>query len=458
VANDTIVAIATAQGESAVALVRLSGPDALRIAARHFRGSRSPQTSPGHRILHGVFVAGDGTPIDEVLLSVFRAPRSYTGEDAAEISSHGGATIPRMILETLVAAGARPARPGEFTERAFRNGKLDLSQAEAVAALVKARSERAARAALATLGGELSRRIASFDDALVSLLAEVEARIDFPTDVLEELDGPALADRATAIAAPIRELLDRLPSARRRETGLRVALVGRPNVGKSSLLNAILGYDRAIVSESPGTTRDTVEESLWIDGAELRLTDTAGWRGSDEPVERLGVERSARAARDADLAVLVLDRSQTPREEDRAAAALVEGRPTLVAWNKADLGSGERPRSPLAAAAALAEVETVAVRPGGAQELIDALRGALPRLLAADTSEELPTASARQEALLRVAWEALDRAERALRHGDPHDLIAADLTEARMSFGEMVGRGVDDRLIEALFRQFCVGK
>ena len=194
-ADDTIVAPATAPGEAAVALVRLSGPRALQLAGRHFRGKRSPEATPSHRILHGRFVDGLGAPVDTVLLSVFRAPHSYTGEDVVEISSHGGAVVPGAILDALIGSGARPARPGEFTERAFRNGKLDLAQAEAVAGLVRARSDSAARAARATLGGALSRRVERLDAALVPLLAEVEARIDFPADTGEPLDGPALSAR-----------------------------------------------------------------------------------------------------------------------------------------------------------------------------------------------------------------------------------------------------------------------
>lgn len=470
-ANDTIVAPATAPGESAVAITRLSGPRALEIAAQHFAGRRSPETSPTHRILHGAFLDGARRPIDTVLLFVFRAPRSYTGEDVVEISSHGGAGIAPVILETLIAAGARPARPGEFTERAYRNGKLDLAQAEAVAAVVRARSERAARAARSALGGEVTRRIDSLDRALVPLLAEVEARIDFPGDVDEALDGGVLASRAAEVAAPIREWIAGMPAARRRDEGIRVALVGRPNVGKSSLLNALAGYDRAIVSEQPGTTRDTVEVSIWLDGLELRLTDTAGLRHAADPVEQLGFERAGRAAEACDLAVLVLDRSTGgPLPEDGPAIEAVRSRPAVVAWNKADLArNGSRARAFSAAAPAaappsppcpqvLAEVETVAVRPGGVDALRDALREAARAVAGLAAGEELPTTSARQEALLAEALDALSRAEAGLRGDQPFDLIAADLTDARRALGEVVGRGVDDALLAAVFSRFCIGK
>ena len=457
--NDTIVAPATAPGEAAVALTRLSGPRALALAARHFAGRRSPESSPSHRILHGTFLDGAGRAVDTVLLSVFRAPRSYTGEDVVEISSHGGLEVPRWIFDTLVAAGARPARPGEFTERAFRNGKLDLAQAEAVAALVRARSERSARAARAALGGELTRMISDLDRRLVPLLAEVESRIDFPAEVDEPVNGVELSARAATLSAEVEAWVGSLPAARRRDEGYTVAIVGRPNVGKSSLLNALAGHERAIVSERPGTTRDTIEVPLWLDGLLLRVTDTAGLRAAEDPVERLGLERAERAAAASDLAVLVLDRSSDAVEDgDGVAVAAVAERPVIVAWNKADLARGARARAPLAGARLLAEVETVAVRPGGAGALREALRDAARGLAGAAAGIEIPTTSARQEGLLREALEALARAERGLREDAPYDLVAVDLTDARRALGEVVGRGVDDALVAEIFARFCIGK
>lgn len=473
-ANDTIVALATAPGESAIAVTRLSGPDALAIAALRFRGRLSPVDSASHRILFGTFFASDGSAVDTVLLSVFRAPRSYTGEDVVEISSHGGGAVSNAVVAALVETGARPARPGEFTERAYRNGKLDLAQAESVAALIRARSDRALRAARGSLGGSLSRRIAALDCEIVSLLAEVEARIDFPNDVGETLDGAELARRCSGVAASVREWLDRLPGTRRVQEGLRAALVGRANVGKSSLLNALVGYDRAIVNSTPGTTRDTVEESIWIEGVELRIADTAGLRGGAEsieglgieraagvgPVEGLGVERAERAARECDLAVLVLDRSGGVGDADREAASWIGGRPVVVAWNKADLGSGggPRPRAPVLGDAVVAEVETVAVRPGGADSLLAALRASLPRVLGEHAGAEIATTSARQERLLAEAVGALERAEGGLREDQSYDLVAVDLADARRALGEIVGRGVDDVVTAAIFSRFCIGK
>ncbi|HSQ60619.1 MAG TPA: tRNA uridine-5-carboxymethylaminomethyl(34) synthesis GTPase MnmE [Acidobacteriota bacterium] len=491
--DDTIVAIATATGDAALAVTRLSGPDALAIAARHFRGKRSPIDSESHRILFGEFVASGGPALDTVLLSIFRAPHSYTGEDVVEISSHGGPAVPRAVLESLIASGARPARPGEFTERAYRNGKLDLAQAEAVAAVVRARSDRALRAAEATLGGELSRRVASLDADLVTVLAEVESRLDFPGDVREAADVRALAARCDAMAGVVRDWLDRLPSARRREEGWRVAIVGAPNVGKSSLLNALVGYDRAIVSEEPGTTRDTIEASIWLEGVELRLTDTAGVRDAADRVERLGVERAERAAEAADLAIVVLD-STRPDAGAAESARLVEGIPTIVAWNKSDLVGGDA--MPVGLPGALGRavvVKSVAVRAGGVAALVAAMRAAVAES-PVSSGDEIPTTSARQESLLRDALAALDRAGGLLRgvagavsvgaagavaspagaalagaspgpsgaglspEEIPYDLAAVDLTEARRALGEIVGRGVDDAVVAAIFQRFCIGK
>ncbi len=469
-ANETIVALATAPGESAIAVVRLSGPEAISLASRRFRGRTSPAGSPSHRVLFGSLLGSDDSPLDTVLLSVFRAPRSYTGEDVVEISCHGGFAIPRAILEELVRIGARPARPGEFTERAFRNGKLDLAQAESIASLVRARSERAVRAARSALGGSLSRRLAVVDADLVLLLAEVEARIDFPGDVGDSLDGAALGalgTRCGSIAASIRDWISHIPGSRRLQEGVRAALVGRPNVGKSSLLNALVGYERSIVDPFPGTTRDTVEESLWIDGLELRVVDTAGVREGAGSVERLGVERSARAASECDLAVLVLDRSDEIGADDLEVASLVRDRPVVVAWNKADLGcrGGEggvrpRPRAPVEVEALLAEVETVAIRPGGAEPLVDALRSAMPRVLGDHAGEDLAATSVRQEGLLVEALAAVERAEAGLRGAaEPsYDLIAVDLGDARRALGEIVGRAVDDEVVAAIFARFCIGK
>lgn len=463
-ADETIVAPATAPGEAAIAVVRLSGPSALAIAARHFRGKRSPEETPSHHILFGTFHDGAGRSVDTVLVSVFRAPHSYTGEDVAEISSHGGVAVPAAILESLVRSGARPARPGEFTERAFRNGKLDLAQAESVAALVRSRSDAAARAARAALDGGLSRRVAKMDAALITLLAEVEARIDFPADASERLDGRALAAQCREIAGDVRAWREALPGARRRDRGLAVVLAGPPNAGKSSLLNALAGYDRAIVDEAPGTTRDTVECSVWLDGVEVRLTDTAGIRSSADPIERLGMERASRALESSDLAVIVLDRSAPEASLDGVAPPSA---PVLVAWNKADLvrNSSSVARRPsgwegtsLAGARVLAEVETVAIEASGADPLRDALRDALPSVLGTFAGGEAPAAIARHEALLDEAEGALRRAETALLADDSYDVIAVDLTDARRALGEIVGRGVDREVVAAIFSRFCIGK
>jgi tRNA modification GTPase len=283
------------------------------------------------------------------------------------------------------------------------------------------------------------------------------------------MDGAALAARCGGIAASLREWTARIRGRALRD-GVRTALIGRPNVGKSSLLNALVGYERAIVAETPGTTRDTVEESIRVDGVEIRLTDTAGARRASDPVERLGVERSRAAADACDLAVLVMDRSMAVGEDDREAAALIAGRPTIVAWNKADLtGSGARSGARVTDALAsggvlleegtlVAEVDTVAVRPGGVEPLRDAIRDALPLVLGGHPGDEIAPTSARQEELLASALASITRAEEGLLADESYDLVASDLSDARRVLGEIVGRGVDDQVVAAIFSRFCIGK
>jgi tRNA modification GTPase len=285
----------------------------------------------------------------------------------------------------------------------------------------------------------------------------VVSRIDFPADVGEPVDGAGLGAACANVAREIDEILARLPGARRAQEGIRVTMVGRPNAGKSSLLNALVGYDRAIVTEHPGTTRDTLEDSIWLDGIELRLTDTAGVRAVDDPVERLGVDRAEGAVRACDLAVVVLDHSLPETESASHASelmALASGRPVIVAWNKADLK--REPRG--AVLEAIAEVETIAIRAGGAEPLRDALRSAVPFMLGAHAGEEIATTSARQDGLLTEARAALERAAAGFREDRSYDLIAVDLEDALRALAGLLGRGVDDQVLAAIFSRFCIGK
>ena len=350
---DTIAAIATPPGEGAVALLRVSGPEAVAIAARacHRPAGRTLAGTEARRAYRATVRDVDGATLDEVLVTRFVSPASYTGEDVVEISGHGGPLVARRILEAIVSAGARVAGPGEFTQRAFLNGKLDLTQAEAVMDLIRAHSDLALRAANEQLAGGLGRRIESLRENLLNLVAHIEAYIDFPDEDITPETGAALLARLDDARAQVAALLDTARPGRILREGLRTAIVGEPNVGKSSLLNALAGRDRAIVSALPGTTRDTIEEFVSVRGLALRLIDTAGLRESADPVEREGIERARRELAGADLVLQVVDASQPPESTAPLPAAADAEQVRFVVVNKIDLGmhqawreQGEVPR------------------------------------------------------------------------------------------------------------------
>ncbi len=336
--GDTIAAISTALGPGAVALVRLSGDGAIQIADSVFQGSRPLADCPTHTVHHGRIVDADGREVDEVLATVMRSPHTYTTEHVIEFGCHGGPVPARRVLAVCLQAGARQARRGEFTERAYMGGRLDLIQAEAVADIVTAETPRGLEMALGQLEGGLSGLIAELRSTLLSLRGETEAAIDFPEDVDALAARQALALLGQSARDQVEALLENCAVGAAVRDGVSIALVGKPNVGKSSLMNALLMRDRSIVTAAPGTTRDAIEESLHIDGIPMRLVDTAGWRETEDEAERAGVERARAAARGAVLSVLVVDSSAQPDEEDAAIAVALDPRATVVVANKVDLG------------------------------------------------------------------------------------------------------------------------
>lgn len=456
VLDDTIAAISTPLGEGGLAVIRISGKEACRVADGCFRPagqvSRRPSEAASHTVQYGHVVA-EGRVVDEVLLGVFRAPRTYTREDTVEVSCHGGLLAARQVLEAVLAAGARLAEPGEFTRRAFLNGRLDLTQAEAVADIIHARTELALAAAHEQLAGKLSQRIHRLRDELLAVLAHVEAHIDFPEEDIAPDTREQLLARLERATAFMDELLATAEEGRLLRRGIRVAIVGRPNVGKSSLLNQLLGQDRAIVSPVAGTTRDTIEETANIRGLPMVLIDTAGLREAGDAIEQEGVRRSHQTLARAELVLHVLDASTALEAEDARWLAELAARKRILVLNKADLPA----RVVLPDTAGLPVVSVSCLTGAGIEPLKDTLRA---QVWSGEIRAEMLEVmiNARHQEALRRAQAAVGRSAEALRQDLTLELVALDLRLAVNAVGEIVGGTATEDLLDAIFSQFCLGK
>ncbi|MBD3367229.1 MAG: tRNA uridine-5-carboxymethylaminomethyl(34) synthesis GTPase MnmE [Candidatus Eisenbacteria bacterium] len=446
--HDTIAAIATAPGPGAVAIVRLSGPRALDIAAAVFDGTVRLDEVPSHTVHLGRARTTGGDALDEVLATVMRAPASYTTEDVVELGCHGGAVAARAVLDACLAAGARPARRGEFTERAFFGGRMDLVQAEAVADLVAARTRRGLAAALGQLEGTLSSRLERLRESLLNYRADVETLVDFDAD---DIGGPDVEGAVAAGESTLEELEELLKGARLGTAvrdGLSAAVVGRPNVGKSSLMNAFLGRDRAIVTETPGTTRDIIEEVADVCGVPVRLIDTAGWRDAREPAEAAGVSRSRAAARGADVVLHVFDLADGWTDGDAAVARELDNDRVIVVGNKNDLPEDRRTR-PCPRAFVSVSALTGDALPALAEQIVR---------LGAGPGESATVTNTRHVDALRRARDAVGRSLGQLRGAGHPELAALEASEAADALGEITGETTPDDVLRAIFDRFCVGK
>lgn len=475
--QDTIVAISTAVGAGAIGIVRLSGPEAIELGERVFRPRRGPglkESAPSHMRYGHVIDPEHEVPVDEVLAVVMRAPATYTREDVVEIHCHGGPAAQRAVLRLLIRLGARPAEPGEFTRRAYLGGRIDLTQAESVAGIVRARTSSALRASVRQLSGGLSQRLRDIRAVLVGGLAQLEAGIDFTEEDIDDLDRESLAGELESASAGIKALLGTALLGRALESGVRTAIVGRPNVGKSSLLNALLMRERAIVSDIPGTTRDTVEELIEVAGIPLQLVDTAGLRPSQDIIEQLGVERSHAAIREADLVLVVLDISASLAAEDLEVFDGLDVHRTIVVGNKRDmiadgptdeagwreyaehalLGAPDREERALVGWNSLA---VSALTGAGMDELRDAIERVVVGEGGVDLDEPI-LATERQRALAEEAAASLGVALRGLQDGLSEELVAEDVRGGILALGLITGEELVPDLIDEIFRRFCIGK
>ncbi|WP_158942117.1 tRNA uridine-5-carboxymethylaminomethyl(34) synthesis GTPase MnmE [Granulicella sp. S190] len=452
-AEDTIVAISTPPGRGGIGIVRLSGP-AARAIAEPLLKLRHP-LAPGHaRFAEILDSTGDSTTqtLDEAVVTWFQAPHSYTSEDVVEIAAHSSPVLLDHLLRQCVAVGARLAEPGEFTQRAFLSGRLDLTQAEAVHDLIEATTLHQARIAAQQLGGSLSRQITPIKQQLVSLIAALEAGIDFAEDDIDLVPNDQITAQIATVQAPLQALEQTFSYGRIVRDGFTLALVGRPNVGKSSLFNCLVQRDRAIVTATPGTTRDLVIERVSIEGIPVQLIDTAGLRDSTEEAESLGIAKSREAMSEADVVLLVLDATAPLHEEDEATAAALSGRPILFVINKQDLASPEskamRPTLPT--------IETSALTGFGIPELRRAILQLITR--EAPAMESALLTNQRQQRSILEALHSLTKAKHAADANIPHEMILIDLYDALRALDAFTGSTTSDDILNLIFSKFCIGK
>ena len=459
---DVIAAIATGGNPTAIGIVRVSGEGCFALCEKVFRAvnGRPFADQDARKMVYGEMLDSQGRVIDQGLAVRFPGPNSYTGEDSAEFHCHGSPVVLRELLAALFAAGVRQAKAGEFTKRAFLNGRLDLTQAEGVVDLIDAETAAAARNAAAQLQGGLRRVLEPIQDALLDITSRFYAVVDYPDEDIEDVRPEQISEALRTADDRLTALLATCQRGQVLKSGVRTAIVGRPNAGKSSLLNALAGYDRAIVTDVPGTTRDTVEESVLCGGVLLRLIDTAGIRDTEDIVEQLGVERSRQALRTAGLAIVLLDGTAEITQEDRDILALAQNCPRLiVAMSKSDLlpagrgpvlqinGNSRRPD---------AFVTLSSVAPGGLHSLESAVARLYPAGESGDAGSLLT--DQRQEEAARRARDAVRRAKEALENGLTPDAVLTDVEEALDALGELTGRTARDEIVSRIFSRFCVGK
>jgi len=467
--NDTIAAISTAMNEAGIGIVRISGPRAVEAADALFRAAKAGlrlKDVPTHTIHYGWVVEKDeNIRIDEVLVSVMRAPRTFTAEDTVEINCHGGIYPMKRVLARVLREGVRLARPGEFTSRAFLNGRIDLSEAEAVMDVIRSRSDLALENGIRQIGGALTRKVLPLRGKLLETLAQIEAQLDDP----ENPETARLGEReqtAATVQEALAQIGDLLRSAREgrfvRE-GVRCAIIGKPNAGKSSLLNRLTGEDRAIVTEYAGTTRDVLTESVTLGGVCLLLTDTAGIRQTDDPVEKIGVERARAAVADADLLLCVIDAAQEPDEDDMEILSLTQGHRALILLNKNDLSTvvdetGLREKMAQCGIETEAEVLTFSAKEGdGLEELTRRVQDMFFAGTIHTNAEVLVTNERHAECLRRAA-DSLRSVEESLANGMAEDFLCIDLREAVTALGEITGEETGEDLVNEIFSKFCMGK
>ncbi len=453
---DTIAAIATATGSGGIGIVRISGEDAIKIADSIFvpRSGESLLKRKSHTMTYGSIVF-NGETVDEALVSVMLAPNTYTRENVAEINCHGGYSAVTAVLDAVLKSGARIAQPGEFTKRAFLNGRIDLAQAQAVTDVINAGTEESRKAAVARLEGRLSKKIKALRENLITMIAHIEVNMDYPEHDNETQTFEYIRENTTGILSEVDRLISGAETGRILKEGIKTVILGRPNVGKSSLLNSLLDEERAIVTDIPGTTRDILQESLNLGGIPLNLIDTAGIRDTADTVEKMGVERSRKYAREAELILAVIDSSSPLTDEDNEILELTRGKKAIILLNKTDL---ERVLS----ADDLKNWDCAVLDISAKNETgLEALESEIRKMFLSgevNISQEAVIGAERDKASLIKAKQSLESVLSTIDGGLPEDFLTMDLTEAYTFLGEIVGEAVEDDIIDKIFSEFCLGK
>ena len=455
--SSTIAAISTSMSEAGIGIVRMSGEDAFEIADRIYRGKNNKRLSgqKSHTIHYG-YIEEDGETIDEVLVMLMRGPHTFTGEDTVEINCHGGVYVLQRVLEACLRGGARPAQPGEFTKRAFLNGKLDLSQAEAVIDVINARNQYALRSSVSQLGGAVSEKIRAMREKILYEIAFIESALDDPEHI--SLDG--YGERLEAVVRPLREETERLiqsaDDGRVMTEGIKTVILGKPNAGKSSLMNVLLGEERAIVTDIAGTTRDILEENIRLKGISLNIVDTAGIRETEDVVEKIGVDRAIQMAGEADLIIYVVDGSCPLDENDREIMEMIRDKKCVVLLNKTDLPQ-QVTAGEIEAAAGVKVVPVSAKERTGIERLESEIEGMFYHG-ELDFNDQVYITSARQKAALEETKSSLGMVLQSIEDGMPEDFYSIDLMNAYEQLGTIIGEAVEDDLVNEIFSKFCMGK
>ncbi|MQS90304.1 tRNA uridine-5-carboxymethylaminomethyl(34) synthesis GTPase MnmE [Companilactobacillus mishanensis] len=454
---DTIAAISTPPGEGGISIVRVSGDQALSIVKKVFKGKDLAKVA-SHTINYGHIVDPQtGDLVDEVMVSVMLAPKTFTREDVIEVNTHGGIVPTNKVLQLIIGAGARMAEPGEFTKRAFLNGRIDLTQSESVMDLIRAKTDKAMQVAVNQLDGNLTHLIGDLRQEILDVLAQVEVNIDYPEYDTEQMTTKMLLEKAQTVSTKIDELLKTADSGEILQHGLATAIIGKPNVGKSSLLNRLLDEEKAIVTDVAGTTRDVVEQYVNIDGVPLKLIDTAGVRETNDKVEKIGVERSKQAISSADLIILVLDASRELEEDDIQLLDATQDKRRIIIFNKNDLIPVIHPLD----VKQLKDDDIILLTSAIQNDGIEQIKQTIGKIFNAgieDSSSNVIITSARQAGLLRQAKQSLEDVISGIESGMPVDLVQIDMTACWDTLGEITGESYPDELITQLFSQFCLGK